>query len=262
MNAKISKHYQQTAYGQIHYLAAGNVENPSLVLLHQTPSTGEMFRSMMSLLADDFYCIAPDFIGFGQSDLISEKVEHSINLYADSVLQTLTALGIEQARVFGHHSGAAVAVELTALAPQLVNKLILSGPTLLPEPLKQSLPASVVDNSLDEQGEFLQRYWQKIRAKDPNIELTLTLRETITALALGDNYRKAYQAVAEHDFAKRLTTIHCPTLVFAGNRDVLQPFVDDTLALLADGYKAEIGDSSTYVCETHAGEVAQLIKEF
>ncbi|KXI30461.1 alpha/beta fold hydrolase [Paraglaciecola hydrolytica] len=259
----IKKAYANTAVGQIHYLHTEAQANlPTLVLLHQTPSSGEMFRPLMTELAKDFYCIAPDFIGFGNSDKVAEGAQHSVALYAQSVQLCLQELGIKHAFVFGHHTGVAVAAQLEYDNPGLCHKLIFSGPTLLSDELKQALPNSVVDASRDENGDFLQRYWQKIRAKDSSVSLDLSLRESLLALALSDSYKKAYQAVAQHDFASQVATIQCPTLVFAGDRDVLQAMVEPTVALLPKGEKALIGDASTYVCETHTTQVAQLIKQF
>ncbi len=259
----IRKGYAQTELGQIHYLHnPASIGRPALVLLHQTPSSGEMFRPLMQLLAQDFYCIAPDFIGFGNSDA---ALEHSVALYANSVWLCLQALKVSSPLVFGHHTGVAVAAQLEHDQPGFCRALIFSGPTLLSDTQKQALPASVVDASTDEAGDFLQRYWQKIRGKDNSVPLELSLRETLLALRLGSSYKKAYQAVAAQDFAAQIAQIQCPTLVFAGALDVLQPLVAPTVALLPKGQSAEtaeLGDASTYICETHSAQLAQLIKNF
>ncbi|MDF3125330.1 alpha/beta hydrolase [Rheinheimera sp. 1928-s] len=261
----ITKGYAQTQLGQIHYLhTPASAGLPTLVLLHQTPSSGEMFRPLMQLLANDFYCIAPDFIGFGNSDPVPDQYggTHSVALYANSVWLCLQQLQVQAPVLFGHHTGVAVAAQLEHEHPGFCHQLIFSGPTLLSDTQKQALPAAVVDASLDEQGDFMQRYWQKIRGKDSNVPLQLSLRECLLALRLGDSYKKAYQAVAKQDFAAQIAAIQCPTLVFAGERDVLHAMVAPTVALLPLGQAANIGDASTYVCETHSKQLAQLIRQF
>ncbi|WP_337879414.1 alpha/beta hydrolase [Rheinheimera sp.] len=258
--SSIRKAYADTELGQIHYLhTPASKGKPALVLLHQTPSSSEMFRPLMQLLAEDFYCIAPDFIGFGHSD---EAPEHSVALYAQSVWLCLQQLQPQQPVVFGHHTGVAVAAQLEHDQPGYCRALIFSGPTLLSDAQKLALPASVVEASTDEAGDFLQRYWQKIRGKDKTVPLELSLRECLLALRLGDNYKKAYQAVAAQDFARQIAAIQCPTLVFAGERDVLRPLVEPTVALLPKGQAANMGDASTYICETHSEQLAQLIRNF
>ncbi len=65
-----------------------------------------------------------------------------------------------------------------------------------------------------------------------------------------------------HDIESALAALTCPVLVFAGTRDVLYPQLDTALSLLANGSKREIPDAGTFVCETHCGEVAALLREF
>lgn len=53
----------------IFYREAGPQEAPKLLLLHGFPSAGHMFRDLIPLLASQFHIIAPDLLGFGQSDM-------------------------------------------------------------------------------------------------------------------------------------------------------------------------------------------------
>ena len=53
---------------QVFYREAGNPSQPTIILLHGFPSSSHMYRDLIPLLADTFHVIAPDYIGFGQSD--------------------------------------------------------------------------------------------------------------------------------------------------------------------------------------------------
>lgn len=58
-----------TVHGrEIFYREAGDPSRPTIILLHGFPSSSFMFRGLIPLLADRFHVIAPDYIGFGQSD--------------------------------------------------------------------------------------------------------------------------------------------------------------------------------------------------
>ena len=52
----------------VFYRKAGNPENPAVLLLHGFPSSSHMYRELMPLLAEDFYVVALDYPGFGQTN--------------------------------------------------------------------------------------------------------------------------------------------------------------------------------------------------
>src|SRR5580658_783070 len=54
---------------KIFYREAGPQGAPTLLLLHGFPSASHMFRDLIPKLAQKYHLIAPDFPGFGQSDM-------------------------------------------------------------------------------------------------------------------------------------------------------------------------------------------------
>jgi pimeloyl-ACP methyl ester carboxylesterase len=53
----------------IAYREAGDPTNPKLVLLHGFPASSHQYRNLIPALADSFHVIAPDYSGFGNSDM-------------------------------------------------------------------------------------------------------------------------------------------------------------------------------------------------
>src|SRR3954469_19750276 len=53
----------------IAYREAGDSSNPKLVLLHGWPASSHQYRNLIPALADRFHVIAPDYPGFGNSDM-------------------------------------------------------------------------------------------------------------------------------------------------------------------------------------------------
>ena len=53
---------------KVFYRQASDASAPTILLLHGFPSSSFMFRELIPQLADRFHVIAPDYIGFGQSD--------------------------------------------------------------------------------------------------------------------------------------------------------------------------------------------------
>ena len=53
----------------IAYREAGNPQNPKLVLLHGFPASSHQYRNLIPALAESFHVVAPDYPGFGNSDI-------------------------------------------------------------------------------------------------------------------------------------------------------------------------------------------------
>ena len=76
----------------IAYREAGDPANPKLVLLHGFPSSSHQYRNLIPALADQFHVIAPDYPGFGNSD-VPDPAEFS---YTFDHLAEVTAHFLEQ----------------------------------------------------------------------------------------------------------------------------------------------------------------------
>jgi pimeloyl-ACP methyl ester carboxylesterase len=115
---------------------------------------------------------------------------------------------------------------------------------------------------VEENGSHVLSMWQRMRGKDPEVSLELSLREMMCGLQLGESYPDAYKAVVAQDVPAQLAALDCPTLVFAGTNDPLYGTLDEAFGLLRKGKKAVIDGSRTYVCERNVDEVAKLLRDF
>lgn len=247
--------------GQLHYRYSGSEQSPLLLLLHQTPSSSAMYMRLMPLLSREFFVVAVDTPGFGNSDPLPGDI--SIAGFSEAIYQALSWYFDRPALVFGHHTGAAIAVQLAFDHPEFVRALALSGPTFLSEAQKQALPLAAKTIPCEPDGAHWHAMWQRLRAKDPEAELGLSLRETLLAFSCGDYYEASYRAVTEQDVAHQLPSIDCPALVFAGGRDQLRSAVAPTVRLLQRGMATALpNDAGTYVCEQQPDAVATLLRRF
>ena len=257
----ITRHYADGPFGQVHYRRAGQVGQPAVMLLHQTPSHSAMYETLMGELSDAFLVLAPDNPGFGASAAAPRP--NNMTQFAASACAVLDAEGIGQcATAFGHHSGAAVAVQLAVDSADRVGSLVLSGPPLVNEAQRQALLDSASDIPVTADGSHLQAMWQRLRGKADGVPLERSQRETLSALQVGDGYGEAYRAVLSQPFGERLDQIQQPVLVMAGDRDVLLGSVEPSAARLANARTAIIEQAATYVCEDDADRVAEAIKRF
>jgi pimeloyl-ACP methyl ester carboxylesterase len=54
---------------RIAYREAGSPNSPKLVLLHGFPASSHQYRNLIPALSDSFHVVAPDYPGFGNSDM-------------------------------------------------------------------------------------------------------------------------------------------------------------------------------------------------
>lgn len=65
---QIKSIHVETARQKTRVLAVGDLEASPILLLHGNTSSGIIWKEVMRVLSDTFYCIAPDLRGYGQSD--------------------------------------------------------------------------------------------------------------------------------------------------------------------------------------------------
>jgi pimeloyl-ACP methyl ester carboxylesterase len=252
--------YFQASHGQLHYRSNERQDLAPLLLLHQTPSDSRMYAALMEELAGYYWLIAPDNPGFGNSEPLPEGF--SMPGCADAIGELLDGLGVQRCRVFGHHTGAAIAVQLVDQRPALATALVLGGPPLLDAALREALPGSAAPFAESPDGAHLLAMWERMSRKEGDTPAAVLLREVCAAFAAGDSYPQAYAAVVEQPFAEQLAALDCPTLAFAGTRDILYDRLKPSLALLHHGSMREIQGAGGYVCDRQPEIVAALLREF
>lgn len=260
---KIIKGYVDTAFGQVHYRTTGeDVVGLPIVMLHQTASSSEMFESLMLELGNEFMIFAPDTPGFGGSFRPQER--GTIPMYARALLAALDGMQIEKCLLFGHHTGATIAVEMLHQRASLATKLALSGPCLLTPEGARELGQKTPPMELKPDGSHLMAVWERILAKDPEAPLALREREAVLTLVASTRWTEGYHAVFNHaaEFDRALRAIEIPTLVFAGDKDTVFHLLEPSYRALKGGKKAIIPGQTTYSCDRAPKQVAQLLRDF
>jgi pimeloyl-ACP methyl ester carboxylesterase len=265
MNAPIRKGYVDTRFGQVHYRTTisspGDLSNSvPLVLLHQTASSSVMYEALMNVLAGEYGCIAPDTPGFGES--FTPQVTPTIALYATALYEALGALKVRTCWLFGHHTGASIAVQMAYDHPRFARALILSGPPYLTAAQRAAFAARISPVAPAPDGAHLLPLWERIMSKEPDVPLALAHREFTLTLRAGDQYAAAYHAVFSHDLAAQLPFIICPVHVMGGEFDALRDCLQPAAAAAREGSIQLIPGAGTYVCERQTTLVADVIRRF
>jgi len=210
--------FVETTSGRIHVACAG--EGYPVLLLHQTPRSWDEYRDVLPILGHSFRAIAMDTPGFGASDGLPDG-QVSIEAWARTALAVLDALGIAEAAVVGHHTGAAIAVEVAAAAPQRVSALVLSAcPYVDAARREKHGKAQVVDDvEVSVDGGHLAELWQRRQPLYPVGDTELLTRFMIDALRAGPLAAEGHRAVNRYVMEERIGLLRCPTLVLAPRAD-------------------------------------------
>lgn len=111
MAVRVTKHFITVGNRRVHYHRAG--DGPAVALLHASPCSAKVLRLPLETFASRFTGFAFDTPGFGLSDALPLDQPETEDL-ADALAQSLAALGVEHAAVYGRHTGAQIAVEFAA----------------------------------------------------------------------------------------------------------------------------------------------------
>ena len=217
-----------------------------------------MFEKIINLLADKFHLFAPDTLGFGASDFPQSAA--TMQIYADSLRQASDKFSLQNPFVFGHHTGASIAVQMEFDQP-FARKMFLSGPPYLTQEQKDKFKKGVQPVVIEKDGSHLLKLWERLRAKDEYAEISLTHREFLLNLRAGERYHEAYFAVFNHDFETQLASLDCPILVTAGDNDTLENSLEPAFKALKKGEMRRL-IGNTYICDQSPEVMAKLMEDF
>jgi len=226
----VRRAFCDTPDGQIHYRTAGPVRAAAVLLLHQTPRSSDEYRDVIPLLASDFRVVAMDTIGYGDSYVPARRC--GIEDYARGAIALLDGLGIPCAAVVGHHTGAVIAIELAAVHPDRVERLVLSASPFIDAAERQRRQGRAIVDHVTEQpdGAHVLELWRGRQAFYPAGRPDLLTRFLADALKVGDRIRDGHEACSAYHMEATIGRIRCPTLVVCGTAD---PFSFPKLAIVA-----------------------------
>jgi len=257
----IRRGFVDTEEGQIHYAMAG--EGKSVLLLHQTPRSWDEYRDVLPLLGKKYRAIAMDTIGFGDSYRLRKG--GTVEEYAKGVIRFLDALSIRRTSIVGHHTGGVIAVEVAAVYPERVDKLVLSStPYVDAEDREKRKTRPPIDEvEFKGNGSHLTELWQRRMGFYPKNRPDLLTRLVIDALRVGERIEEGHRAVSRYRMEKKVPLIKARTLVLAGTAD---PFSYPRMRPLAEDIKgseaAEIEGGMVPMVDQMPEKFARVVMRF
>ena len=147
----------------VFYREAGGKNLPTVLLLHGFPTSSHMFRNLIPILAESYHVVAPDFPGFGQTDLPDHKqFSYTFSNLADIIGKFTEAIGLKQFAIYIFDYGAPVGLRMALKHPERIQAIISQNGNAYVEGLSEG--------------------WNPIRAywKDPSQKNRDALRSMLT----------------------------------------------------------------------------------
>ncbi|MBJ6746154.1 alpha/beta fold hydrolase [Streptococcus sp. 121] len=266
---------------EVFYREAGQADKPVFLLLHGFPSASHQFRELMPLLEKDFHLIAPDLIGFGQSEAPDHATfDYTFDNLTAYVEGLLFALGIEKFYLYVFDYGAPIGFRIASKYPERILGIV-------------SQNGNVYEEGLGKKWEARAEYW-----KNPTPELRKEYQSAFATQTIigqysgGEDIRKLspdgylldiYYSQSE-GYAERQSDLifdyqsnvalypkfqaylkkYQPKLLAAWGKNDPSFVYQGALAFAKDNpnSRIELLDGGHFALETHAKEIANLILDY
>ena len=247
------RHFVTVGSRQVHYRRGGS--GPAVVLLHASPLSAASLLPLARALAPRFTVIALDTPGYGLSDPLPPAAPRIAD-YADALVETLAALGLDRCAVYGFHTGAVIGLDLAARYPERVAAAVLEGVLLSSDEERADLLAHYAHwfpPTWD--GAHLVANWSRVRdmfvfwpwyRREESARLAVAMPSAATIneavldlLRAGEGYPLGYRAAFAYDAAPVLAGLTAPVAIVADPSDPLSGHLA-RLPALPPGVSAEL----------------------
>src|SRR5262249_17979018 len=268
---------------RVFYRAAGDTTAPVILLLHGFPASSFMFRELIPRLADHYRVIAPDLPGFGFTEVPAErKYAYSFDGLAVTIEAFTRALKIDRFALYVFDYCEPTGFRLAMAHPERVTAIV-------------SQNGNAYEEGLGDAWGPIRKYWS-----EPTAENREVLRKNILTLE-GTRWQYTHGVANPDGVAPESYTLDWALLERPGNKDIqLDLFLDyasnvklypkfqeyfrkSKPPLLAiwgkndpffipagaeafrkdiSGAKIDFLDTGHFALETHASEIASVMKDF
>lgn len=266
---------------QVFYRKAGNPDKPVILLLHGFPSASHMFRELMPVLEKDYYLIAPDYPGFGNSSSPDrDNFQYTFDQITAIMEVFINQLRITKYALYVFDYGAPIGFRLAMRRPENVTAIISQNGNVYREGLgkKWADREEYWRNPTQEKRDSYRAAFVPDTIKNQYIDGTKENQVSpdgytldIAYMSRPGNDEKQLDLIFDYqtnvkmypEFQKYLQEYQPPLLAAWGKNDI--SFIPEgAKAFKKDLPKADIHllDTGHFALETHAKEIGELILSF
>lgn len=209
------------------YIYAGRPGSPLILLLHGMTSSGDAYREVMHELADEFWLVAPDLPGFGQSE---NTEPYSLPHLVEWLASFRAALDLPQMMLVGHSFGGALATSFTLFYPEDVSRLLLVAPAILAgDRIPDTLKKMAISLGLVDLGSSLSQLQVSLTQQsgrafyDPDSIDESVWQRRITAFSDARASGDVIKALAFQNMEPQLSEVKQPVCIIWGENDPVLP---------------------------------------
>ena len=208
--------YIDLPYGQMHYRYCG--EGKPLIMVHMSGGYSAQFENVSEYLKSRYTIYAIDLFGYGFSDKQHQgKKRFSITEHAQSILDFMDAMKIEQTSIYGTLVGSNCCARAAIKQPERFEKLILCQPIYNEDynSLRDTL-AGFKDIPLSEDGAHMLEIWKRVNRTHPEYSPEISQWRADAYVISGRSCETMHQAMYdEENWITVYPQIKVPTTVIA-----------------------------------------------
>lgn len=119
-------HYLDIGGLRMHYLDEGPRSGPVALMLHGMPTWSYLYRTVIPpLRASGYRCIAPDHIGFGRSDKVTDPAWYDIARHTANLAQLIETLDLVNITLFVQDWGGPTGLAQAVAMPDRFARLVI-----------------------------------------------------------------------------------------------------------------------------------------
>ncbi|RJP82910.1 MAG: alpha/beta fold hydrolase [Desulfobacteraceae bacterium] len=113
---------------RIHYVDEGPKDGEPVLMMHGEPSWSYLYRKMIPVFVDAGYrAVAPDLIGFGRSDKLTDRKEYTYQRHVDWMKAWLDQMGLERITLVCQDWGGLIGLRLVAGDPDRFARVVAAN---------------------------------------------------------------------------------------------------------------------------------------
>jgi pimeloyl-ACP methyl ester carboxylesterase len=221
---------------------SGLADGPDYVLVHGLGMAHEYWDGLADELETTGTVYALDLPGFGDAPEPAEPL--GMPESGELIAELIAGEGLDRPVLIGHSTGAQAAAETAARHPELVDRLVLIGPTV--NPRERTLAKQTA------------RFLQDVAVLNPKV-----FAQGVASYAEAGPgwYVRNLRPMLEHRIELVLPAIAVPTLVIRGEHDRIVPryWAEEVAALVPDGRYAEVPGRGHETMVLAGPQVGELI---